>query len=181
MNMILNRKDIIIAVGNSWNNEVIRGEQAPFSAQILDKPLFSFIQGDLTKISVNTILMRARSLKKQIIRRYRCDELRMRHYCEMRISPLKDGELEIEHITLRVESRRLPIDINTLYSDKERDEQARRCSMCCKYKYENTWLEIEDYLIVKSMPSENFLLGNIDYGLCPKCLTDYCEGVKQTV
>jgi hypothetical protein len=181
MNMILNRKDIIIAVGSSWNNEVIRGEQAPFSAQILDKPLFSFIQGDLTKISVNTILMRARSLKKQIIRRYRCDELRMRHYCEMRISPLKDGELEIEHITLRVESRRLPIDINTLNSDKERDEQARRCSMCCKYKYENTWLEIEDYLIVKSMPSENFLLGNIDYGLCPKCLTDYCEGVKQTV
>ena len=175
MNMILNRKDIIIAVGNSWNNEVIRGEQAPFSAQILDKPLFSFIQGDLTKISVNTILMRARSLKKQIIRRYRCDELRMRHYCEMRISPLKDGELEIEHITLRVESRRLPIDINTLNSDKERDEQARRCSMCCKYKYENTWLEIEDYLIVKSMPSENFLLGNIDYGLCPKCLTDYCS------
>jgi hypothetical protein len=173
--MILNRKDIIIAVGNSWNNEVIRGEQAPFSAQILDKPLFNFIQGDLTKISVNTILMRARSLKKQIIRRYRCDELRMRHYCEMRISPLKDGELEIEHITLRVESRRLPIDINTLYSDKERDEQARRCSMCCKYKYENTWLEIEDYLIVKSMPSENFLLGNIDYGLCPKCLTDYCS------
>jgi hypothetical protein len=173
--MILNRKDIIIAVGNSWNNEVIRGEQAPFSAQILDKPLFSFIQGDLTKISVNTILMRARSLKKQIIRRYRCDELRMRHYCEMRISPLKDGELEIEHITLRVESRRLPIDINTLNSDKERDEQARRCSMCCKYKYENTWLEIEDYLIVKSMPSENFLLGNIDYGLCPKCLTDYCS------
>jgi hypothetical protein len=175
MNMILNRKDTIIAVGNSWNNEVIRGEQAPFSEKIIDKPLFSFIQGDLTKISVNTILMRARSLKKQIIRRYRCDELRMRRYCEMRISPLKDGKLRIDHITLRVESRGLPIDINTLNSDKDTEKQARRCSMCCKYKYENTWLEIEDYLIVKSMPSESFLLGNIDYGLCPKCLTDYCS------
>jgi hypothetical protein len=65
MNMILNRKDTIIAVGNSWNNELVEGGQASFSEQILDKPLFSFIQGDLTKISVNTVLMRARSLKKR--------------------------------------------------------------------------------------------------------------------
>ncbi len=93
----------------------------------------------------------------------------------MRITPLKDGKLEVEQITLRVESRVLPIDINTLNSDNERKKQSSRCSMCCKYKYENTWLEIEDYLIVKSMPSERFLLGNIDYDLCPKCKTDYCS------
>jgi len=51
--------------------------------------------------------------------------------------------LRIDHITLRVESRGLPIDINTLGPDKEREKQARRCGMCFEYKYENTWLEIE--------------------------------------
>ncbi len=44
----------------------------------------------------------------------------------MRITPLKDGKLEVEHITLRVESRVLPIDINTLNSDKEREKQASK-------------------------------------------------------
>lgn len=174
MDMILNKKDIIIAVGDSWNHELIAGGQAPFSEEILDKPLFSFIMGDVTKISVDALLMRARSLKETVSRSYRCDEYRIRRYCEMRITPLRDRKLKIQHLTLRVESRVLPVGSNIWHPDDEREKQTRRCSMCCKYKYENTWLEIEDYLILKRLSSESLLLGSFDYDLCPKCKTNFC-------
>ncbi|MFT5599504.1 MAG: hypothetical protein ACI823_002592 [Chitinophagales bacterium] len=173
MFIILNRKDVIITVGDSWDYELITGGQEPLSRGIIDKHLFSFIQGDVTKISVNAVLTRARSLKNKLSRSYRCDELGVRRYCEMRITPLKDGKLKIDHFILRVESRVLPIDSYTYNSVNEREKKTRRCSMCCKYKYENTWLEIEDYLIIKRLSSEDFLFGNVDYDLCPKCKTNY--------
>jgi hypothetical protein len=173
MDMVLNRKDIILNVSDSWNQELITEGDALFDRKIIDKPLLSFIQGNPTKMYVETVLMRARTTKKTVSRRYRCDELGMKRYCEMKITPLNDGKLKIAHSILRVESSIHPIVGNIRKFDNEREQHKRRCAICCKYEYENAWLEIEDYLVIKKMLPENSVFGDVHYDLCPKCKTTY--------
>jgi hypothetical protein len=97
----------VVAVDRDWDAKAARtdGGAGVMRAQVVGQPLDRFIAGDATKMFVRAALDAARLLQQTRVLPYRCDSPEERRRFEMVISPLVDGNVQVEHRLVSSEAR----------------------------------------------------------------------------
>src|ERR1700754_493162 len=87
----------ISRVNDTWDRFALDNEGHDCTADaVLGRPLNQFVNGDTTKILVDTLILRARALKSPVEREYRCDSPETKRFMQMRLEP-EGTQLKFEH------------------------------------------------------------------------------------
>ncbi|MEE4253472.1 MAG: hypothetical protein V2I50_05450 [Desulfuromusa sp.] len=160
----LDKENRIIKTNAAW--ELFAHENgAPelTGKRIHGKPLFSFITDDVTRMHVRLMLGYVRTMKKTIVREYRCDSDRLKRFMQMKLTLLENGQIELAHTTLRVE----PLTPALAFHYKPDSPAAvLRCSNCNSLRVKECWQEPESaqngpHLTQTSIPTV--------YTICDSC------------
>jgi hypothetical protein len=140
---IINDADKIVHVNDDWM-AFARENGAPqlTASLVLDRPIWSFIQGQETRYLYKQIFRRVRAGKSPVKFPFRCDSPDCRRFMEMQLSLLPGNAIQFMAHMLREEWRDL-VDL----LDSPRDiplEFLKICSWCKKiYIPGRNWGEIE--------------------------------------
>lgn len=164
----LDTGDVIVDITGGWNSFAQENNAEELEARrVIGRNLLSFVQGDVTRMYVRTLIQSARLMRKPMLRSYRCDSPEQRRYMEMRLCVENSGLLRWEHRLVRTEplARRLEFRVLTVPG---RPKRIVRCSMCNRLKHSADWaepdtLEIPEAEVDGQIP--------VIYGVCPSCLT----------
>jgi hypothetical protein len=133
-------QNIVVDVDTEWDAEAERmnGGFGAMRANIVGRPLESFMSGDATKMFVRAALDAARLMGETRVLPYRCDIPGERRHCEMVISPLANGHVKVVH--------KLVLAVPTAPRHKLRKARALAgwcCSQCCRVRLSGSdeWVE----------------------------------------
>ena len=156
--------DVVVDVGGAWDDFARDNDgDAVLRERVLGKPLWSFIEGDATRMLLSTLLAAVRTHHETLVRRYRCDSSTHRRHMEMRLSPEGD-RVRLEHRILEEERMRPGVRFRFA-----RGPNARvRCSMCNRVKLDGAWHEASDAASRGDLPREAVVV----YGVCRDCRSD---------
>ncbi len=80
----------------------------------------------------------------------------------------------MEHSLLRIEQKPwASTTFNPEDNEESLSEKITRCSICCRFLWENSWLQIEDFSVIKKKSLSQLSLYSVDYSLCLSCSDDY--------
>jgi len=159
----LDANDAIVAVAGDWDLFALaNGGEAILAARIVGRRLDDFITGDVTRMFVRTMLMSARTLKREVQRPYRCDSPQMKRLMQMTITPRGSDWLDVCHCQLHQEPWQRPQPIIAAASACT-GTFIKRCSMCNRIRVRQEWGEVDE-----ALPMAARL--NVVYGVCPDCL-----------
>lgn len=161
----LDNEDTIIKVSDSWNTFAAENNGArAFSNQIKGRKVFKFVSGDTTRMILDLMLRKARTLGMQTEYHYRCDSLTHKRYMIMRITPEKDKILKVDHITEKEVEQNIVPHFNFEQFD---GGSIRSCSMCKKVLANNEWVE-PDQAIEKGYLDKDLKYMPV-FSICPEC------------
>jgi len=160
--------DVIVDIAPGWESFAQENDAHDLDIRrVIGRNLLSFVQGDVTRMYVRTLIQSARLLRKPLIRPYRCDSPDHRRFMEMRLTVEKSGLLRWEHRQVRSEplARRLEFQAINI---PVKPHAVVRCSMCNRLKSRHGWTEPD----LPDIPEvhQNGAIPVI-YGVCPNCLT----------
>ncbi len=160
--------DVIVDIAPGWEN-FAQENNAPDldTRRVIGRNLMNFVEGDVTRMYVRTLIQSARLLRKPLVRAYRCDSPDQRRFMEMRLSLERSGLLRWEHRLLRSEplARRLQFHAT---SPVLRPHGVVRCSMCNRLKSSHGWTE-PDLTEIPETVHDGAI--PVIYGVCPNCLS----------
>jgi hypothetical protein len=167
----LDETNAIIAVTGNWDRFAAEnGGDDLLSMKIIGQRLDRFIAGDVTRMFVRTMLMSARTLKRNIQRTYRCDSPQIKRFMEMTIVPLGDGVLEVCHRHIRSEPYRYAVAFTPAAAGTTTG-LIKRCSVCNRVRLRQSWRDADDALLSESPPAAGATTQlTVIYGVCPDCL-----------
>ena len=158
--------DTIVAVSPGWNEFASRNNGVELDTErVIGCKLLSFIQGDVTRMYVRTMIESARLRHEPIVRQYRCDSPELKRFMEMRITLEASGLLCWEHRMLQAETLGRPLAFATLPAGKVR-HLVLRCSICNRLKSEQGWLEPD---VWSGAGATTGGIITVAYGVCPDC------------
>jgi hypothetical protein len=170
MIIILNQKNIIVQLDDAWNNNLIVPLMSLRDDAILGRSIFDFIQGDRTKMVIDSALSHSRAHNLTVHKHYRCDGPDVKRYFEMKLTPLPSSGMKAEHFLLKTEQQRyVPAKPDNAEYDDRLVDLITRCSICCRYLWEGSWLEIEDYIVIRRTLFSQVFANSIEYAVCDRC------------
>ncbi len=160
--------DVVTDVSGDWDGFARENDGgAVLRDLVLGRTLWSFIEGDATRMLLSTLLGAVRTHGKTLVRRYRCDSPTHRRHMEMRLS--RDGDrVRLEHRILR-EERMTP---GVRFHYRRGPDALVRCSMCNRVKLDAEWREASDAAAEGRLPTEAAVV----YSVCARCRTDIGRG-----
>ncbi|MCS7214609.1 MAG: hypothetical protein RMI30_00490 [Thermodesulfovibrio sp.] len=124
-----------------------------------------YIKGDSVKMWYESIINLAKNLGINITRPYRCDSHDKKRFMEMEVIPLRNGDILINHYIIKVEEVRDHINHPFLFGNIKGKETILRCSICNRFHYNNSWIEIEE--AIKYYKFTNITISDI---ICNDCI-----------
>lgn len=126
----LDEQDRIVDVGGSWDDFAIcNGAEELVQGAVLGLPLRSFVSGDVTRMFIDTMLLKARVRREPFTVPYRCDSPDCKRFFEMTLTP--DGkQIDFSHRLLREESLPMPRYFAVASLLDTTAPLLHRCSMC---------------------------------------------------
>lgn len=160
----IDSKDRITQVSASWDDFALQNEGASSIAQkVCGSLLWDHISGDTSRMWMESLLGLVRLKKQPIGRPYRCDSPNERRHMQMKIIPLEDKGLEVQHNLVRVEPRPYPVHTQAIRAGRL---PRMRCSICGRVRHNHDWLEPEDLIAVESKRTHTLL---VSYAVCGEC------------
>jgi len=160
--------DVIVDITGEWNSFAQENNAQELERRrVIGRNLLSFIQGDVTRMYVRTLIQSARLMRKPLVRAYRCDSPEQRRYMEMRLCLEDSGLLRWEHRLVRIEPLPRRLEFRVL-DGPVRPPRIVRCSICNRLKQRAGWVEPDAGEI--PCPEGDGQIPVI-YGVCPGCLT----------
>jgi hypothetical protein len=176
MKMLLDSNNIIIQLAESWNHNLIVPSKALIDSEIIGKPLSRYISGDMARMAVNSALHYTRITKYSLKKNYRCDGPDVNRYCEMQLTLLNDGVVQIEHSLLRIEYKPTThSSLNRMLMKEYLLDKSVRCCMCSKYYWHGVWLEIKDFSVISKKSVFQLYNDTVDKTTCGSCLKNVKE------
>ncbi len=169
MKVILDKKDIIISL-ESWNKSPVVPSASLQESEIIGRPFFEFIQGDLAKLKLRCLLHDCRFVYPSMTHHYRCDEAGIKRFFEMDLTLLDNQSVCMEHSLLKIEQKPLAFSINQLETKNRTSHTITRCSLCCKFLWESHWLEAEGFSVLTKIPIAQLFSDSVEYTVCSNCL-----------
>ena len=157
-------KDRIVEVNEAWNRFALaNGGEGCIARLIVGRSLRDFIRGDATRMLLDTLMLQARSWKKQIDRVYRCDSSEVKRHMEMRIAP--DGKrLRFTHRMVCTEP--MSPAVRFMYDPSgSAPTKIIRCSMCNRVQVERGWMESDIACASGEIQPQQLVI----YSVCPTC------------
>lgn len=160
--------DVIVEVSPQW--EIFaraNGGVGIEPGNVVGRNLLAFVEGDVTRMYVRSLVQSVRLMRRPVCRSYRCDSPDTRRLMEMRISIENSGLLRWEHRVLHTEplARRLAFKVQPGAVAARRF--VVRCSICNRLKAPGGWCE-PDQADASEGPDETI---PVIYGVCPDCLS----------
>lgn len=171
---VLDLHNRIVELGGAWDEFALanQGERAT-RRFVLGQSLEHFISGDATRMFLRTLLDNVRRLHYPLTRPYRCDSPNLRRHLEMTLTPLGSGLVRLEHRVLQEIPVQSVFTVNSqmlqgrLQGKDPRYRFIHRCSMCCRYAFNQQWMELAE---LQNSP-ELQAAGEIPviHTVCPEC------------
>ena len=162
----INHRDEIVFVNDEWDSfAVANAGEAVTSAQVLQRPIWSFISDQTTRELYRQMLTRVRG-GSSLQFSFRCDSPTCRRLLEMKVNPLEKGAVEFVTRTLWAEERPAPALLEP--GAARSDAWLRMCSWCEKVWSGEAWAEIED-AIADSRLFEQPLMPSMTHAICELC------------
>ena len=158
--------NIIVEVNAEWDRFAMDNDGDNLvQSHIIGQPLMNYITGDSTRMFVEVMFQGARVRKNMITKPYRCDSPDMKRALEMRIIPLDNQALKLEHQIVSLETVVQPVHF--LGHNSEADDRIKRCSMCNKVELDNEWRDPLDAPVAQSLLDPSSV--KVYYGICKPC------------
>ncbi|ATX82724.1 hypothetical protein Ga0123462_1882 [Mariprofundus ferrinatatus] len=169
-NIIKHVNDAWLDFANSCNSLLAN------KSKVLDKPLFTFIDGEMVKNLYLNILLRVRSSEKAFVYKFRCDSPSVRRLLEMKISPLDKQDILFTSCIIKSEHRE-PVSMLDC-SLPRNNEVVFICSICKKIELDcHEWIEIEEALSKDDLFCRDGI-PQIANGLCPDCGKHFLDEIE---
>lgn len=162
----LDADDRIVDVSADWGNFAeANGASSLQLEKIRGLPLRNFIVGDTTRAWVFAMLSLARLRREPVENPYRCDSPDERRFMSMRVVPLDNNGVRVEHYLLRTEPApaRVPFHHVSPASSRYRV----RCSICNKIMVGGKWRD--PFTIDLEQGGRQVASLAVIYGVCPRC------------
>lgn len=160
----LDAENRIVDVGGDWDRFAIDNDAEEISGHtVVGVPLRRFVSGDITRMFLDTMLMRVRVSNAPVSASYRCDSPGLKRQMAMTLNP--DGQdIVVTHRVVAVEHLPRPLQV-VKASDSGRRRLVKRCSMCARLSLPGgAAIAAEDY----QSATANSLLAVI-YDICTNC------------
>lgn len=159
---LLDAADRIIDVSPDWDDAAAqgRGEASAFRASVVGQPLRRFLLGDTTRMFLASALQAARLIGVPRQLDYRCDTPDQARKMTMRLVPLSDGQVRVEHQVVQSWARKVPLrfegHVHALAPGWG------RCSVCLWLRSpDGHWQDPEGQQLAWPLA--------VDYTVCPRC------------
>lgn len=166
----------IVALSDSWNASVLSQQFPELLADcLLGKPLHRFITGDVTRMYTEAIFTSVRVKRSMLEKPYRCDTPELKRDMLMRVIPLLNNGLRVEHQLVKEEHWRSRLLFST-QSSKLPVPQAvkkfiKRCSVCNNLRDGQEWVTADVFAQrhPQSVSKDEDQALPVFYGVCPLC------------
>jgi hypothetical protein len=160
---LLDAQDRLVDVCPEWDAVALAGAAQPGSLRVgvIGQPLRRFIAGDVTRMYMEAVLQSCRLTGQARSLPYRCDTPDLQREMEMRLEPLAQDALRVEHRLLSARPRARRLVVQTVPAGSAR--HVWRCSLCLRLSeraLESPWLE--------DLPSPQQPT-RVMYTICPDC------------
>jgi hypothetical protein len=163
--LVVNRDDIIIAVGHGWDAAAsIGAADALLADAVIGRSLYDYVCGDDTSMFVRVMISGARQRLQPTVRPYRCDSPTHRRWMEMEMVPRPNGDVAITHRILKTEP--MPQRVAPLAGHGKL--LPKRCSICNRLRLAGEWHEPDTRAVATHIATAGERFGVI-YGICPTC------------
>jgi hypothetical protein len=127
----LDGEDIILDVSPNWDVFALENDgEKILSSNVLGTSIFSHVDGDISKMFVESILSAVRTFQVRCNHNFRCDSHDERRWMSMIIEPMQHNYLKLTHTTIRTEPTTFKVHFDSVV--KDRSKLIKRCSMCNK-------------------------------------------------
>lgn len=135
----VDRDGFIVEAGGDWDAFALENDAVTSRVhEVVGTKLSRHISGDVTKMFMDTALMRARISGRPIGYDYRCDSPRARRYMRMELQTGPDELVTVTHHQVKVE----PSDITVKIETRQGAEKlVMRCSVCNHLKVDGRWID----------------------------------------
>jgi hypothetical protein len=160
----LNERLEIVSVGGTWQvfAEANGGHDLDAS-RICGRSLWDFVQGDVTRIFLNSIFQKVISFGTAIAIPYRCDSPELKRHMRMLVRPAPSaGHLLLEHEILYVEARSAALHFH--FEPEVHPDRHLRCSICGRMNVSDRWFDPAESL--GSSAASSYL---VTYSVCQDC------------
>lgn len=162
----IDEKDVIVETNSTWDEFALQNDgESCLSTNVLGHSLWDFVNSDVTRMWIRTLLALARQKKEPISRPYRCDSPGEKRFMEMWIEPESSGRVRLEHRLLKTED--FPKPVHFMYESSDQMKANCRCSICNRVKVRDGWIEGEQ---LYQNETEEFISLRVIYGVCPDCM-----------
>ncbi len=138
---LVDHQGIIRDVNAGWDR-FAQMNGGPPGMEVLNRRIFDFVTGDPARMYLNSLLEQSRTLQQEVIVAYRCDSPGRKRYMELRLRPLRDNSVALEHRIVREEDLQ-PV---VTFSYHPQAIALRRCSVCNRLNRGGRWQELPDVL-----------------------------------
>ena len=153
---VLDGQDVILQAGGNWDSFAMEND-APdaMAGMVIGRRLWEFVTGREVAGFMKGVFQICRDNNQTFEMPYRCDAPGIAREFHMQIIPLDDDVLSISHDLFW---SRMSV---TSVENHPRPIGGSRCSICCRYWFEDRWLDPLDGEIVAGLPTVHVV--------CPDC------------
>lgn len=130
---------------------------------VIGKRLEAFIDDDITRMLIKSIIESVRYTKAIKTMTYRCDSHDTKRFMLMRVEPTTGSGLRLAHTFLKAEPLDPPLKIEPASDESEKFNI--RCSICNRVEVERTWLEPDEF---SRFSGRSHI--KVNYTVCPICM-----------
>lgn len=162
----LDDRDRIIKLNSGWERFAKDNQGNHLNAAtVCGRTLHSFITGDTTRAWMAALLNRARMEQGEVRASYCCDSPEERREMSMRIVPVENNGMRVEHEVVRTEFIGKPVIFE--YAPDCPPGFTLRCSICCEIKHRELWTH--PAVAAKARANHSAVV-KVIYVVCPGCL-----------
>ncbi len=168
LSITIDKNNTIIAISEEWGSIALDAgvaHMAPREA-FIGKNIESYLGGDVTQMYYDALFKLVRLRREKIEREYRCDSFTHERHMLMRLIPLEDGAIEMQHKRLHEKAFAHSVTIESDSQNLQSTyEYIKRCSVCnaLLFPHEAEWMAPE------SLSQEKALHLKVIYTVCPLC------------
>jgi hypothetical protein len=169
--------DTITSVNSAWLRFAQENGTPELTADfVIGKPLWDFIAGGETRYLYQLVLERVRTNDTPVILPFRCDSPGIRRHMRLVISPLHEGNVQLDAVLVS-EERRPSLALLDPQAPRS-DQVLTLCSWCKRARVTRSeWVEPEDAIARLDLfgpPS----LPQLSHGICDQCVNTVTAEVK---